>query len=207
VVGARGRIRSIAVVAGALALVAAVALPGAGASVFSPWTGANPPFICEIQDVGQGIDFPDPDADPFCVEYDKTQQNVLPNLGIVKFLLLEPARTAAAVRKCFYFQRDHWTGSVVQDQKPELWHWDGNYFFDRAYGFGGVSVRNLRIGGVPIAVRSILPPAMRPYAYPTGGGGVFIRTRLKADPTCYSRVDTTAEQRAIYVHPHHYLYG
>ena len=41
---------------------------------------------------------------------------------------------AAAVPKCFYFQTDHWTGSVVQGQPPELWHWDGSYFFDKAQG-------------------------------------------------------------------------
>ena len=48
---------------------------------------------------------------------------------------------AAAVPKCFYYQHDHWTGSVVQGQPPELWHWDGRYFFDKAKAVGGVYCR------------------------------------------------------------------
>ena len=85
---------------------------------YAPWDGSNP-FNCTIQDVGTGTDFPDPAADPFCVEFDKTQQNVT-DLGIVDFLANEPARTAAALDKCFYFQTDHWTGSIVQGESPEL---------------------------------------------------------------------------------------
>ena len=38
-------------------------------------TGTNP-FVCTLQQAGTGTDFPDPDADPFCVEFDKTHQNV-----------------------------------------------------------------------------------------------------------------------------------
>ena len=45
------------------------------AGPFAPWDGSNP-FNCTIQNVGTGTDFPDPGADPFCVEFDKTQQNV-----------------------------------------------------------------------------------------------------------------------------------
>ena len=43
------------------------------------------------------------------------------DLGIVDFLLIEPTRVAAAVRKCFYHQTDHWTGWVVQGTQPEIW--------------------------------------------------------------------------------------
>ena len=49
-----------------------------------------------IQNVGFGTDFPDPDADPFCVEFDKRRQNFT-EFGIVDFLAQEPARVAAAV--------------------------------------------------------------------------------------------------------------
>ena len=59
-----------------------------------------------------GTEYPDPDADPLCVEFDKTNQNVT-DFGIVDFTAQEPARVAAAGDKCFYFQRDHWTGSVA----------------------------------------------------------------------------------------------
>ena len=79
-----------------------------------PYDGTNP-FSCEIQDVGTGTDFPDPDADPFCVEFDKTNQNIT-DFGHRRLPAQEPARVAAAADKCFYFQRDHWTGSIVQGE-------------------------------------------------------------------------------------------
>ena len=49
----------------------------------------------------------------------------------------EPARVAAAGDKCFYFQSDHWRGSVVQDDgTTKTYEWDGSYFFDKAQGRG-----------------------------------------------------------------------
>ena len=46
------------------------------------WDGTNP-FNCVEQDVGTGTEFPDPGADPFCVKFDKTNQNVT-DFGIVR---------------------------------------------------------------------------------------------------------------------------
>src|SRR3979409_1758397 len=83
------------------------------------WNRANP-FNCELQYAGFGTAFPHPDADPFCVDFDKRRQNVS-ELGVVDFLSQEPARVAAASPKCFYFQSDHWRGSLGQgarDQEP-----------------------------------------------------------------------------------------
>ena len=71
------------------------------------------PFACELQELGTGTDFKDPNADPFCVEYDKTHQNGT-QLGVVQFLSQEPARFAAAGPKRWYFQRDHWVGSDLR---------------------------------------------------------------------------------------------
>ena len=108
------------------------------------------------------------------MEFDKTNQNVT-EFGIVDFLLNEPARTAAAVPKCFYYQIDHWTGSIVQGGQPTLWHWDGKYFFDKAKGMGGVHVANFTIGGVP-ADPSLLPgfpSEFSPYFGP-GEGGAYV---------------------------------
>ena len=87
-----------------------------------------------------------PDADPFCIEFDKTRQNVT-ELGIVDFLSKEPARVANATPKCFYFQRDHWRASLVQGVPPAIYEWDGSYFFDKARGVGGVYVENFKVGG------------------------------------------------------------
>lgn len=131
------------------ALSGLVCLPASAAAQSTPeilgaWKGENP-FNCLNQDVGMGTEFPEPDADPFCVEYDKTSQNMT-DFGIVDFLANEPARVAAALPKCFYFQHDHWTGSIVQGEQPELWNWEGSYFFDRAKGIGGAFVTNFRIG-------------------------------------------------------------
>jgi hypothetical protein len=161
-----------------------------------PWDGQNP-FNCVNQDVGTGTDFPHPHADPFCVEFDKTNQNVT-DFGIVDFLSKEPARTGIAATKCFYFQQDHWTGSVVQGQDPEIWHWDGRYFFDEAKGIGGVAVHNFRIGGQPADFTPYVPAAYRPYVYPGGGGGVIVTQESNPNPQCAKKVDTPRERRAVY---------
>ncbi len=183
-----------------VAAIAAATLPaaaaGQGLDPVGPWNGENP-FRCENQNVGKGTDFPHPGADPFCVEFDKTSQNVT-DFGIVDFLSKEPARTAAATSKCFYYQQDHWTGSVVQGSDPELWHWDGNYFFDRAKGVGGVHLANFRIGGTPVDMTPYVPPQYRPYTEPTGGGGAIVLLETDPDPTCGAKVDTPAERAHVY---------
>jgi hypothetical protein len=162
----------------------------------APYGGRNP-FVCELQDVGTGTDYPRPKADPFCVEFDKTNQNVT-DFGIIDFLLNEPARVAAASRKCFYFQLDHWTGTVVQGTQPALWHWDGRYFFDKALGTGGVNVRNFTIGGETADPRLLpgFPEEYKPYFGPGKGG---FRVRLGAgEPRCQARVDTPEERERVY---------
>ncbi len=187
--------------AGLLALLGAILATAPAAAQVSPepvgpFAGENP-FRCTLQSVGAGTDFPDPDADPFCVEFDKTNQNVT-GFGIVDFVLQEPSRIAIALEKCFYFQRDHWTGSIVQGSEPELWHWDGDYFFDRAKGIGGASVRNFRIGGAPQSAAPYVPPAYRPYFDEEGGGGVLVELETRPDPGCAARVDTPGERALVY---------
>jgi hypothetical protein len=170
----------------------------ASAQPIAPYDGSNP-FRCKTQNVGTGVDFPDPGADPFCVEFDKTSQNVT-DFGIVDFLLNEPARVAAATPKCFYHQTDHWTGSIVQGTEPTLWHWDGRYFFDKARGMGGVRVDNLVVGGLPMDPRLLpgFPPEFSPYFGPANGGGAFLAQTVPADPNCAARVDTPQEVKKIY---------
>ena len=122
----------VGIAATVLALVPASAHAQAPAEPFD----GTLPFDCVLQQAGTEAEFPDPDADPFCVEYDKRHQNVT-ELGVVEFLSLEPARVAAATPKCFYFQRDHWVGSIVQDDgRTETYSWDGSYYFDKAQGRG-----------------------------------------------------------------------
>jgi hypothetical protein len=194
--------RRAASAASALAIVGCflIAAPAAHAQAMpqplAPWSGANP-FNCELHDVGFGVDYPDPGADPLCVKFDKTEQNVT-DFGLVDFLANEPARVAAALPKCFYFQQDHWTGSIVQDEAPELWHWRGKYFFDRAKGIGGVSVRDFRIGGVPFDATPYVPEAYLPYFDATGGGGAITQLEIPIDPVCGAMVDTPRERAQIY---------
>jgi hypothetical protein len=186
----------IAMLVLALGLLAPATASAQSANVVGPYDGEIP-FNCELQNVGTGTDFPEPHADPFCVEFDKTSQNVT-DFGIVDFAAQEPARVAAAGDKCFYFQRDHWTGSIVQGQSPEIWHWDGNYFYDRARGVGGVSVRNFRLGGQPQSASAYVPPAYQSYFDENGGGGVEVLLESNPDPSCGIKVDTPEERDKVY---------
>ena len=161
------------------------------------WGGENP-FRCKLQKAGfdaiaaKG----DPTADPYCVEFDKRRQNVT-ELGIVDFLIKEPARVAAALDKCFYFQADHWRASVIQDDgSTKLYEWDGRYFFDKARGEGGVYVTNFNVNG-----RSEDPsriPGMPPeYAEHMGmgtGGVRFDGDGFEADPRCAARAAREPEK-------------
>jgi len=166
------------------------------AAVIAPYNGENP-FRCQEQNAGLGVIFPNPQADPFCVRYDKTQQN-LTQLGMVDFLLNEPVRVAAVLPKCFYHQSDHWTAWVIQDTQPEIWNWDGSYFIDRARGMAGAYITNLRIGGEPADPRSIpgFPAEYFPFFMP-GGGGIMTDT-VASVPECAARVDTPSEVNKIY---------
>jgi hypothetical protein len=138
--------------AGRVATVALLmlALGAAPAGAVEAWDGTNP-FRCTLQQAGFEATGPDPGADPYCVDFDKRRQNVT-ELGVVEFLSKEPARLAAAVDKCFYFQSDHWRGSIEQDDpRTRTYEWDGRYFFDKARGEGGAFVSNF-------SVTPLMPP-------------------------------------------------
>jgi hypothetical protein len=167
----------------------------ASAAPIAPYNGENP-FKCERQHTGFGVDYPHPEADPFCVSYNKTNQNIQ-HFGIVDFLLNEPARVAAALPKCFYHQADHWTGWTAWGQQ-ELWNWRGRYFFDKARGMGGVFIKDFRVLGQPADPRQLpgFPAELAPYFGP-GGGGVYTDT-VAAEPTCAAKVDTPEEVEQVY---------
>jgi hypothetical protein len=172
-----------------LAALIAAASGTASASAQGPegWDGTNP-FVCTLQQVGTGTDFPQPKADPFCVEFDKTHQNV-DQLGVVDFLSKEPARVAAASDKCFYFQSDHWRGTVSESvPQSETYAWDGHYYFDKATGAGGAYVENFRFGGQtgdPTALPGF-PDEWRKY-FSSGRGGVRAVGDVQADPRCATK--------------------
>lgn len=166
--------------------MALLALPSSAHALAppEPWDGANP-FGCRLQWAGFGALGPNPLADPYCVEFDKRRQNVT-QLGVVDFILKEPARVAAALGKCRYFQADHWRGSIVQeDGRTKTYEWDGRYFFDRARSEGGVYVENFNVNGVTANPSALpgFPPEWKPFFGP-GEGGVRTRNDLPVDPTC-----------------------
>jgi hypothetical protein len=167
------------------------AVPVASASAQGPggWDGSNP-FVCTLQQTGTGTDFPQPGADPFCVEFDKTHQNV-DQLGVADFLSKEPARVAAASDKCFYFQSDHWRGTVRESvPESETYAWDGHYYFNKATGAGGAYVENFRFGGQsgdPTAVPGF-PEEWKQY-FSQGRGGVQAIGEVEADPRCAGKAN------------------
>jgi hypothetical protein len=173
------------ILAGVVAALAILfASPAFGAATVQPWDGSNP-FNCTMQYAGQGTTFQHPDADPFCVDYDKTHQD-LSQLGVVTFLTKEPARVAAAVDKCWYFQQDHWTGQIIAgDGSTETYHFDGHYFFDKRWGGGGVQVENFTINHHTADPSTLpgFPASWKPYFGP-GRGGVEFLGQVKADPNC-----------------------
>lgn len=176
-----------AVVSVAAGLLVFFAGQAAAAQPVVGYDGSNP-FTCQLQQLGTGTAFKDPNADPFCVEYDKTHQNVT-EMGVVQFLSQEPARFAAAGPKCWYFQRDHWVGSVVQgDATTQTYRWDGSYFFDKARGLGGVYIENFSINGKTGDPRTLpgFPDAWKPYFGP-GRGGVMTTDTVRAQPNCVAK--------------------
>jgi hypothetical protein len=184
-------------VAAAVIALACAALIGATPALASappsPWDGTNP-FTCTIQDAGLGATVPDPGADPYCVRFDKTHQNVS-QLGIVDFISKEPARTAAAVPKCFYFQEDHWRGSLVQsDGKTVIYEFQGHYFFNKATGDGGAWVTGFTIAGQTFDPTELpgFPPQYGQYFGP-GTGGAITHDQIPVDPQCVALAKRTPD--------------
>ncbi|HTX32888.1 MAG TPA: hypothetical protein VMD09_16005 [Solirubrobacteraceae bacterium] len=179
--------RTLAFVVAVVLASALMSTPAMAAAPPTPWNGANP-FNCTIQNAGQGTTVPDPGADPYCVYFDKTNQNVT-ELGLITFLTEEPARTAAAGPKCFYFQEDHWRGSVIQsDQQTVIYEFVGHYFFNKATGDGGVWVTGFTLGGQTFDPRD-LPgfPAQYDQDFGPGTGGFITHNDVPADPSCVAQ--------------------
>jgi hypothetical protein len=184
-------------VATAVSAFAPLGAPAQQGNPAEPYDG-HLPFNCQLQDVATGTDFPHPESDPFCVEFDKTEQNVT-DLGVLDFASKEPARVTAAGPKCFYFQRDHWTGSIVQGGDTETYHFDGSYFYDEASGTGGVHIDNFRLGGQPADSSQFVPPEYKQY-FGKGGGGAYFANNSQVRPDCVAKVDTAQKQKQVYAH-------
>jgi hypothetical protein len=108
---------------------------------------------------------------------------------VVDFLSKEPARVAAASPKCFYFQRDHWRGYVVQgNAQTQTYAWDGSYFFDKSKGTGGAYVENFSFNGQS-GDPTQLPgfPAEWKPDFGNGRGGVQQTGDVPVDPNCVAK--------------------
>ncbi len=99
------------------------------------------------------------------------------------------ARVAAASDKCFYFQADHWRGTVSESvPQSETYAWDGHYFFNKATGAGGAYVENFRVAGQsgdPTTVPGF-PEEYKQY-FSQGRGGVQALGDVQADPRCATK--------------------
>jgi len=182
----RDRLTGAALIACAASLAVPIAL-ARGSAPPTPWDGTNP-YHCVLQNAGLGPTGPDPSADPYCIYFDKTHQNVDQG-GIVDFISKEPARTAAASPKCFYFQADHWRSSVVQsDSSTVVYEWVGHYFFNKATGDGGVWVSGFSLNGHTFDPTTIpgFPPQYGQYFGP-GTGGMITHDSVPVDPSCAAR--------------------
>ena len=178
----------------ALVLLLVLAAPAHASQPPTGCDGTNP-FRCTLQNAGLTPTGPDPGADPYCVDFDKRHQSVADG-GVVAFLSLEPARVAAASDKCFYFQSDHWRGSVVQDDgSTKTYEWDGHYFFDKARSEGGAWVTNFNVNGHTGDPSQIpgMPQDFSRYFGP-GTGGVITRDDVQGDPACAARAAAQHEQ-------------
>lgn len=188
--------RRISLVLTVAVIAVSAAVVEAGAAELRGYGGESP-FNCELQQVGTGVDFPRPDADPFCVEYDKTHQNVT-ELGVVDFLANEPARVAIASDKCFYYQADHWRGSVEQSpEQSETYNWDGGYFFDKARGVFGTYVENFTLNNASFDPTGFpgFPEQWKPF-FGYARGGIQLADSIPVDPACVEKAERENVYRA-----------
>lgn len=183
--------RSLLAAAAVAALAAGVAPAQQGVEGYD---GSNP-FVCELQQAGQGTEIPRPGDDPLCVEYDKTRQDVS-DMTIAAFLAGEPQRFGMAGDKCFYFQHDHWRSRIVAGQEAtETYSWDGAYFLDRAAGRGGAYAENFTFNGRPAPDASpIVPDQYDPY-FSEGRGGLIGDMGIAVEPRCVELACTTQVYR------------
>jgi hypothetical protein len=139
-----------------LALTALLAVP-AGAQVPQQWDGSNP-FTCTIQN---GASPTDPNADPFCVQYD---HSLTDPQAIADLLSNGPTQLAAASSKCFLYEQDRFTSALGEV--------DTAMFVNKATGTGGSAITHASIP-VPGSGGMVTVPVVQSCTgqQTTGGGG------------------------------------
>jgi len=148
----RGALPAVAAVLLALFATPAVADVGAG-----PWDGTNP-FACTLQN---SASLTDPNADPFCVEYDHSGSSLADAESQLTSLLTDgPGQLAAATDKCATYRVDRFSGP--------LYELDSAIFFNKATGQGATALTSVTINGLPA------PPSAIPGLPGTLGGVVAV---------------------------------
>ena len=178
-----------------LVIALAAASPASAQAPVVPWDGNNP-FRCQVQHVGTGDDFPDPGADPFCVEFDKRSQNVtdLGDRGLPRRrsrpAWRRPSRSASTTRPT--------TGPARSSRasRPSCGTGTAATSSTRRKAVGGVSRPTSASAACTVDPRLLpgFPMQLWPYFGP-GHGGVRLVNLGAAEPTCAAKVDTPAEAR------------
>ncbi|MCU7820385.1 hypothetical protein [Kitasatospora sp. DSM 101779] len=190
---ATGAVASAATPAGAAGAPAATT-PSAATPLSAPGPFTEPDFAatCAWHRYGEGEQPPWwlMFTDPLCVEYSKRDITV-DNGGALRFLLAEPARIAASLLTCHYYQQDHWSVQPSTGAAPWV-AWDGQYWWDRTGRRAGVRLTGFRVDGVPVGIGDAVI-ALRPHhpaladalaAYGTASGESGFTTALPSDLRC-----------------------
>ncbi len=94
--------------------------------------------------------------------------------------------------KCFYFQEDHWRGSLSQADGTAVYEFEGHYFFNKATGDGGVWITGFTVEGQTFDPTSLpgFPPQYGGYFGP-GTGGFITHDDVPVDPQCVAQAAHT----------------
>jgi hypothetical protein len=143
-----------------------VAVFSASAAAQAPqqWDGSNP-FTCTLQN---GDTPQDPNADPFCVEYDHSVSDPATGQAELTALLTNgPSQLAAATNKCAVYRVDHWTSTLPPAE------FDSAMFFNKATGTSGTAVTKatVPIPGLPVGGMGSVPVVQSCTTQTQSGGG------------------------------------
>jgi hypothetical protein len=111
-------------------LLLTVFVTPASAQAPQQWDGSNP-FTCTLQNAAS---LQDPNADPFCVEYDHSGIDAT---AIQQLLSDGPNQLAAVAGKCFLYRVDRFTSALGEV--------DTAMFANKATGTGGSAITNATV--------------------------------------------------------------
>ena len=183
--------------AGVLIGLAVFAAPAAAQGV-QQWDGSNP-FTCTVQNSASPAD---PNADPYCVEYDHTVSSPTDAVAQITALLTDGPNQLATLNKCAIYRVDHFTSTF-----PTPSEFDTAIFVNKAAGTGGTAITKspLPISGIPGLGGIVSVPVVQscstqsqtggPGGSGSGGGG-FLGGLSGPNPGVKSRSGTLCKKRS-----------